>query len=69
MPIFNISSGGGAFPTSQIDTAGGSQPISAAQNPSPLADSVPASLNAGSTSTSDAKAQTATTLNWISNRA
>ncbi len=51
-----------------LDTAGTSQP-SSAQNVAPQAKSVPASLNAGATSTTDYKYNDATTGNIVADRA
>lgn len=52
-----------------IATNGEAQPSSAANSPSPQAKSVPASLNAGSTSTTDFQVFTATTLQPVADRA
>lgn len=56
---------------SVIDTAGNNQPVSAASNPSPFAQSVPpvATTSSGVGATSDLKTTTANTNQPIANRA
>ena len=69
MSVFNITSGVNGQTTSVIDTGGQSQPVSAAQNPTPSPTSVSATQNTSTTSVSDVKTQVSNTLAWLSNRA